>query len=148
MRQRATWGKSRTKVEEARELLAGVMLAHVPVTESWNSSLNRGIIGVFYFMVINSFLIGFRWSSMISNPNAYFSLLWFAEWYLLVAMRYVCPRCFRTSLFEICICFLPFDCEASNGSKRIFPTFFRRLFSAPQMGWRKPATSFSNTYNG
>ena len=31
MRQRATWGKSRTKVEEARELLAGVMLAHVPV---------------------------------------------------------------------------------------------------------------------
>ena len=34
MRQRATWGKSRTKVEEARELLAGVMLAHVPVTES------------------------------------------------------------------------------------------------------------------
>ena len=32
MRQRATWGKSRTKVEEARELLAGVMLAHVPVS--------------------------------------------------------------------------------------------------------------------
>lgn len=31
VRQRATWGKSRTKVEEARELLAGVMLAHVPV---------------------------------------------------------------------------------------------------------------------
>lgn len=31
VRQRATWGKSRSKVEEARELLAGVMLAHVPV---------------------------------------------------------------------------------------------------------------------
>lgn len=31
VRQRTTWGKSRTKVEEARELLAGIMLAHVPV---------------------------------------------------------------------------------------------------------------------
>ena len=37
VRQRATWGKSRSKVEEARELLAGVMLAHVPVNIKINT---------------------------------------------------------------------------------------------------------------
>lgn len=40
VRVRATWGKSRSKVDEAREILAHVVFAHIPVSLGGASNLH------------------------------------------------------------------------------------------------------------
>jgi len=41
VRVRATWGKSRSKVDEAREILAHVVFAHIPVSQRKDNGVSN-----------------------------------------------------------------------------------------------------------
>ena len=58
VRQRATWGRSRSKVDEARELLAGTILAHVPVRSRWTHSTSKCVhmYGVFMYVCVYKYI--------------------------------------------------------------------------------------------